>query len=656
MNDRNYNELAYDLYGEWEERRANGESISLEQICESYPEIYPEVLSIAQKIRELGLSPVPPTAHTDTLHSNNKDTLVSMNLPSIQRDGWKEIGRGASSVVFRGYDPDFRTTVAYKVLQPNQIISPSEFVHLLKRFEQEAHILARLKHEGIVRIFKTFSDSGRPILEMEFLPGGSLSDYASILRNKGVLAIAQFMERVARAVGFAHQNEIIHRDLKPNNILLDQSGLPCVSDFGIAKLVQTDRLQPSNTTFDEGKIQDRVDGQKTTLTHPNRQPGTRAYMAPEQFDPSFGEITPATDVWAMGVILFELLYKSRPFQGENWSESKESVCEKLLDLPPTRQGRLGRRLTEIIRRCLARDPSVRYASGIELADALLNINRSRFPKFIGFPLLFVAIVIGALPFLNVGGSPQTNLQKQEIRSLEPEWINPEVELQNRKQLEQGKNICLVGKGAQVAYRSVGNSIVQNADHTMTITTEEQCVFIEFLASLPPKGKYRIRGTLRHDDAGSHGSTIGLFAGGSGSWSDQEWAYICGAFTHAALGSREGLSQSTIFRAHKRLGESMFLDTHNFSHKRIREIKPPQTREFDLEIDAETMATRGLSVPPIPFNKFDQIGKDFSNSRPLVSTTEPEIRMGGAIGVFVQAGRVTIQSLTVEPIILDRDQD
>ena len=351
------NDLAFDLYAFWEDEKARGNHVPLEEVCATHPELLPDVRAIAGRL-----------AAVATLFSTGPDgdpgSPAGADAPHPA--DWREIGRGASSIVYRGEDATFGTAVAFKVLHvQGRLLSPADVVRLMKRFEQEARILARLKHDGIVRIFKTFGLGGRPVLEMEYLPGGSLVKHMEDVRAGGPAGIARFIARVARAVGFAHDHGIVHRDLKPSNILLDAAGLPCVSDFGVAKLIDPGK-PPDRPAADPGG--ETVPDQP--LTALGRQPGTKAYMAPEQFDAACGAVGPATDVWALGVILYELLHGCRPFTGGTTDEWAAAVCRGPRPLRRWSAWRVEGRLEAVALRCLACDPAKRFPSAHAVATAL----------------------------------------------------------------------------------------------------------------------------------------------------------------------------------------------------------------------------------------------------------------------------------------------
>ena len=259
------------------------------------------------------------------------------------------LGRGGMGSVWRAErrDGGFQQQVAIKLLAS---ALPSE--EALQRFSRERQILARLQHPNIARVLDGGSVDGAPWFAMDLVEGVALDEYA----RQAVLSFEQTLRVFARVVGavqFAHQNLIVHRDLKPSNILVDASGEPKLLDFGVAKLL------------DEG-----ID---LTLS---RAPLSMAYAAPEQI---VGKtITTATDIYSLGVILYELLSGSRPHKARG--NSSLALMQAITDtdpMPPSRAAgpqttrnarRLRGDLDTIVLKCLNRDPARRYASAQALAD------------------------------------------------------------------------------------------------------------------------------------------------------------------------------------------------------------------------------------------------------------------------------------------------
>jgi hypothetical protein len=256
-----------------------------------------------------------------------------------------EIARGGMGVVYRARDLHLGRYVALKTIRGDKSDWSGD---LVQRFQREAQSAAQLRHPNIVTVFESGTYEGQHYFAMDFLSGGSLAqDRERYQRDPAAAAI--MVEKVARAVHFGHSRGILHRDLKPANILLDEAGEPYVSDFGLAKPIDSaDDITCSGEVL----------------------PGTPAYMAPEQAAGRSKQVGPATDVWALGVILYELLAGKRPFTGESRVEVSDRICH--YDPPRLRsgQGKLNATLEAIVFRCLEKEPEKRYTSADMLADEL----------------------------------------------------------------------------------------------------------------------------------------------------------------------------------------------------------------------------------------------------------------------------------------------
>ena len=278
----------------------------------------------------------------------------------------KFVARGGMGIVYKARDVKLDRVVALKLMRDGAFASATA----IARFQNEAKAVAKLKHPNIVTVYEVGETLGQHYFSMAYVAGGSLArernafcppeELSSQSSSDGSRPssqtearerqrrVAGLMEKVARGVQHAHEHGVLHRDLKPGNILLDETGEPLVSDFGLAK-----------------HLDSPVD-----LTQAGAFLGTPAYMAPEQAGVDGLSVGPRTDVWAMGVVLYELLTGKRPFD----AATRELVLGQVRTMEPPRPRALRREmdasLEAIVLKCLEKDPARRYASAAALADDL----------------------------------------------------------------------------------------------------------------------------------------------------------------------------------------------------------------------------------------------------------------------------------------------
>src|SRR5881398_1808202 len=254
-----------------------------------------------------------------------------------------EVGRGGQGVVFRARQKSLNRTVAVKVISLGQWASKAH----LKRFRLEAEAAAGLEHPGIVPVHEVGERDGSCYFSMKFVEGGQLEE---VVRRTpmSIRQAVELMAKVARTVHYAHEHGILHRDIKPGNILLDAKGEPHLTDFGLARLVETE----------------------STVTRTMEVLGTPSYMAPEQAVGNNASVTSATDIYGLGAVLYQLLTGHAPFAGGTTYETVRLVLDTEPRQPRLLNPKVDRDLNTICLKCLDKDPRRRYASALALAEDL----------------------------------------------------------------------------------------------------------------------------------------------------------------------------------------------------------------------------------------------------------------------------------------------
>jgi serine/threonine-protein kinase len=255
----------------------------------------------------------------------------------------EQIGEGAMGVVYRALDPMLNRPVAIKVMS-DALARDDE---LRKRFLREAQAAGSLQHPNVVTVYDFGEVDGHLYIAMEFVTG---EDLEAMLARRAPITVAQKIDIVVdvlNGLGYAHKRGIVHRDIKPANIRVDEEGRARIMDFGIAHL------------------------QSSKMTRTGLMVGTPAYMAPEQI--TSGTITPATDIFSIGAVLYELLTGTKPFEGE----SLQSVFYKIVSASPpdvsTVVPSLPASLNTITMHALEKDPAARFANAMQMANALTEV-------------------------------------------------------------------------------------------------------------------------------------------------------------------------------------------------------------------------------------------------------------------------------------------
>jgi len=280
---------------------------------------------------------------------DNKDdqafepTVARMSKDFGDYELLEEIGRGGQGVVYRARQKSLNRIVALKVIGLAHWATEAH----VKRFRLEAEAAASLNHPCIVPIYEVGERDGACYFSMGLVEGGQL-DAVAKREPIPIRRAAELIAKLARTVSYAHEHGILHRDIKPGNILLDAKGEPHLTDFGLARLVETE----------------------STVTRTMEVLGTPSYMAPEQAVGNNAGVTRATDIYGLGAVLYQLLTSHPPFAGGTTFETVRLVLDTEPRQPRLLNPKVDRDLATICLKCLDKDPQRRYSSALALAEDL----------------------------------------------------------------------------------------------------------------------------------------------------------------------------------------------------------------------------------------------------------------------------------------------
>lgn len=330
-----------------EYRLRDGEEIAEEHYTSQFPK-YGSI--IADTFLEITRFEFEASSLYETRTRKNADAQVRIKRDSHEAIHYfgdyelvEKIAQGGMGIVYKARQISLNRIVAVKMILSGQLASKDD----VQRFQIEAEAAARLDHPNIVPIYEVGKHEDQHYFSMGYVEGDSL---AAMIRSKSIerLTAIKLFKTVTEAISYAHAKGVIHRDLKPSNILLDAEGQPRVTDFGLAKQVESD----------------------SDLTATGQILGTPSYMSPEQADGSATAIGPLADVYSLGAVLYELLSGRPPFQASTAVGTLKQVMERepdsLRDLDPN----IPRDLETICLKCLQKSPQSRYDSAEQLTDEL----------------------------------------------------------------------------------------------------------------------------------------------------------------------------------------------------------------------------------------------------------------------------------------------
>lgn len=339
----------------WESLNARGEVVSPEELCAGHPELIDEVgrrIRALESIDRLMESVNVSYASTSRTRDRQSPQAEEQDLPSCLGRYRLEslLGSGGFGQVWRGYDPQLERFVAIKVPRPDRMASPL----LREAFLKEARKVAQLRHPSIVPVYDFGQDGPYYFIVWELIEGGSLAEQMRQTQFTLQETVAIVVE-VAEALNFAHLRDIIHRDIKPANILLDKRGKAYVTDFGIA--VTEDEL----------------------LEEHGAVSGTLAYMSPEQASGNSLCVNARTDIYSLGVVLYEMLTGRLPFKAKTFDSLRKCVVSGEPRPPRTINDGIPLELESICLKAMSKQLTDRFSTASDMANSLRNALRPQGP-------------------------------------------------------------------------------------------------------------------------------------------------------------------------------------------------------------------------------------------------------------------------------------
>ena len=391
---RNYPEirrrlLAELLAVELELRRARGEQPTPEEYCERFP-----------RDGDVIAAQLTPAADLSSTSSWFLDRELEKDEPAPQRLGryaiQRLLGRGGYGVVYLAHDTQLDRLVALKVARRARFQSADQ----VARFIDGARMAAKLSHPALVAVHDVQQQDGLPYIVQEYIEGQNLRDW-SVAKKRSFGQIARVLVDIAEALGYAHQNGLTHCDLKLANVLIDTGGHPHVADFGLA-------VHESVQAMRNGGVF-----------------GTPAMMAPEQVRGESHRLDARTDIWGIGVMLYELLTGRRPFVGDSRNELYVEILSRVPEPPQQINPQVPHDLERICLKCLSKRPNERYRTTDDLREDLLawldTAPSTESPRrHIALTAAFWGILLAVLlaMFLAIQQYAEHRSQQNEIATIE----------------------------------------------------------------------------------------------------------------------------------------------------------------------------------------------------------------------------------------------
>jgi serine/threonine-protein kinase len=592
-------------------------------------------------------------------------------LPVIP--GYRVVGRlgeGGMGEVYEVVDEKVAVRLALKMIRPDRV--GADF---LARFRQEIRAMMLLDHPNIARIYGHGEAGGCPFFTMKFFAGGALLARRDEFRADARKAVA-LAAKVAAAVAYLHGQGKIHRDLKLSNILLDEAGEPHLSDFGLVKEYgEPPRLSEPTKWTDAGhpaapgppdaetKPDSAGPPDGDALTRTGSMVGTYAYMSPEQTRGDKGRVGLHSDVWALGVILYELLAGRKPFVAADTDELVRQINEESPPPPSTFRERPEPELDAIVLKCLAKDAAARYESVDAFAAALRSwLTKKALPKrqrWLDWALAGALVVCLALLAVPLIPRPKPPAQTPE------RWLE-----EAKKQLADGQEVEWVGKTGLPRWFRVragteeGVTPVLVWDDTCTINT--QAIALVEICPDPKRDSYRFEAEVRQNNVDKPNAQVGLYVMHRAYGEDQRGHLFANCFFSEQLklpgkgkeppaGMRAGRAQFfvTYIRA---APPAPYQHDKNNDGRSIEFMAPlPKPKEeFDWRPIAVDVSPEGVTVrfdgKPLTYPRAGLRGLDMFARQLKVPGDEPgRLDPRGGLGFYVSASSASFRHVRVGPL-------
>jgi len=338
----------------------------------------------------------------------------------------EKIGAGGMGEVYLAEDTKLNRKVALKFLPPH--LCQDEDCR--KRFKREAQAAARLNHPNIITVYEVSEFQGRPFFVMEHVAGQSLKD---VIKGSdlSLVHIVDMVIQICEGLSKAHQSDIVHRDIKPSNVVIDADGRPKLLDFGLAAIKDTDQLTKTGSTL-----------------------GTIGYMSPEQIQGK--EVDHRSDLFSLGVVLYEMTAGRLPFKGDTEAATMNSVLNEVPEPLSRYKSGVSSKLQDIVSKLLEKDPQLRYQSAAGVSSDLKTLARDKVSDS-GNEVTPPSIAV--LPFTNLSADPE---QEYFCDGMAEEIINALTHVEALRVV--ARTSCFAFKGKNEDIREIGRKL--NVDHVL----------------------------------------------------------------------------------------------------------------------------------------------------------------------------------------------